>query len=241
MLQYLKHFLKKSVNSIGFEISRYTPESSSLARLISSFRTFNIDIVFDIGANKGQYAKELRAGGYVDRIVSFEPLSNAYTQLVKESKRFLDWHVHSRCAIGDRIGSAQFNISGNSVSSSILPMLKAHSKAAPDSAYIGREQTPIETIDSVLPQYLNGNSVPFLKIDTQGYEWQVLEGATKILRQICGIQIELSMIELYEGQRLWRELLHRLEKDGFTLWSLHPEFIDPNTGQVLQTNGIFYR
>ena len=91
-----------------------------------ALRHSHIDLVIDIGANEGQFAKELRAGGYSGRIVSFEPLSAAHRRLLQESNRDSAWHVHPRCALGDRLGEIELNISGNSVSSSILPMLASH-------------------------------------------------------------------------------------------------------------------
>ena len=49
------------------------------------------------------------------------------------------------------------------------------------------------------------------------------------------------MIPLYEDQHLWREVLERLEREGFVLWAMQPEFIDPNDGRTLQMNGIFFK
>jgi FkbM family methyltransferase len=209
--------------------------------LIVALRHFNIDLVIDIGANEGQFAKELRAGGYSGRIVSFEPLSSAHSRLLQESNHDSAWHVHPRCALGDRLGEIELNISGNSVSSSILPMLTAHSSAAPESAFLGRESAPLLTLDSVAPPYFEGAYAPFLKIDTQGYEWHVLDGAIATLPKVRGIQMELSLVPLYEGQRLWRECIERLDAEGFVLWALRPEFIDPSTGRTLQLDGLFFR
>jgi hypothetical protein len=58
---------------------------------------------------------------------------------------------------------------------------------------------------------------------------------------VRGIQIELSLVPLYESQRLWRECLERLEEEGFVLWALQPAFVDPATGRVLQCDGLFFR
>ncbi len=241
MLSSAKLSIKKALNAIGIEAHRFHPDTSPLARLMAALHTFNIDLVIDIGANEGQFAKELRAGGYTGRIISFEPLTDAHHRLLRESNRDSAWHVHTRCALGDRIGDIQLNISGNSVSSSILPMLAAHSSAAPESVYLGHESAPLITLDSVAPLYLDGAQAPFLKIDTQGYEWHVLDGALATLPKLRGIQIELSLIPLYEGQRLWRECIDRLEAAGFVLWSLQPAFIEPATGRTMQWDGVFFR
>ena len=241
MLSSVKQGVKQLLHAAGVEAHRFHPDTSPLARLMAALCHFNIDLVIDIGANEGQFAKELRAGGYSGRIVSFEPLSAAHGRLLQVSDGDTAWHVHPRCALGDRLGEIELNISGNSVSSSILPMLTSHSNAAPESAYLGHESAPLITLDSVAPPYLEGAQAPFLKIDTQGYEWHVLDGARATLPRVSGIQMELSLVPLYEGQRLWRECIERLETAGFVLWALQPVFIDLTNGRTLQWDGLFFR
>ena len=241
MLSAAKQSIKQVLHAMGIEAHRFNPATSPLARLMAALRTFDIDLVIDIGANDGQFAKELRAGGYSGRIVSFEPLTTAHRRLLQASKNDSAWQVHSRCAVGDHLGEIELNISGNSVSSSILPMLTAHSNAAPTSTYLGSETAPLTTVDNAVLPYFEGAKAPFLKIDTQGYEWYVLDGALATLPKVRGIQVELSLVPLYEGQRLWRECIERLEAAGFVLWALQPVFIDPANGRTLQWDGLFFR
>lgn len=241
MLSAAKQSIKQVLHAMGIEAHRFNPATSPLARLMAALRTFDIDLVIDIGANNGQFAKELRAGGYSGRIVSFEPLTTAHRRLLQASKNDSAWQVHSRCALGDHLGEIELNISGNSVSSSILPMLTAHSNAAPASTYLGSETAPLTTVDNAVLPYFEGAKAPFLKIDTQGYEWYVLDGALATLPKVRGIQVELSLVPLYEGQRLWRECIERLEAAGFVLWALQPVFIDPANGRTLQWDGLFFR
>ena len=151
------------------------------------------------------------------------------------------WEAYPRCALGDHNGEVEINIAGNSFSSSILPMLESHRSAALKSAYEGKEVVPIKTLDAVAGPYLKDARAPFLKIDTQGFEWLVLDGARDTLPQIKGILVELSLVPLYGGQHLWREVIDRLESEGFTLWAFKPEFSDQVYGRTLQVDGIFYR
>lgn len=241
MLSAAKQSIKQVLHAMGIEAHRFNPATSPLARLMAALHTFDIDLVIDIGANDGQFAKELRAGGYSGRIVSFEPLTTAHRRLLQASKNDSAWQVHSRCAVGDHLGEIELNISGNSVSSSILPMLTAHSNASPTSTYLGRETAPLTTVDNAVLPYFEGAKAPFLKIDTQGYEWYVLDGALATLPKVRGIQVELSLVPLYEGQHLWRECIERLEAAGFVLWALQPVFIDPANGRTLQWDGLFFR
>lgn len=120
-------------------------------------------------------------------------------------------------------------------------MLKSYANAAEGSAYIGSERVPIAKLGSVAGLYLGIDSSLFINIDTHGFEWQVLDGACKSLSQARGLLCELSLVPLYEGQRLWREVVERLEADGYMLWALQKGFTDPRTGQTLQMDGIFLR
>ena len=210
-------------------------------QIVSSLRKFEIDLVLDVGANKGQFASEIRQCGYEGRIVSFEPLSQAHGELLQSSASDPLWDAYSRCALGDHNGEVEINIAGNSESSSILQMLESHRSAAPESAYQGKEIVSIRTLDAVARQYLKDARAPFLKIDTQGFEWQVLDGACDILPHIKGVLVELSLVPLYDGQHLWREVIDRLETEGFTLWAFVPTFSDVSQGRTLQVDGIFYR
>jgi len=200
----------------------------------------NINIVYDIGANIGQFAKRIRKEGYEETIVSFEPLSIAHQSLCKSSLSDKKWIVHERVAIGDSIDTVEINISNNSVSSSILGMTLAHINAEKKSIYNSTEKVQVITLDSIIDNYLlPKKSNLFLKIDTQGFEWQVLLGGNKTVKSAIGIMLELSLVELYTGQKLMGEILDYMNNLGFTLWSISPEFIDPVSGQTLQIDAIF--
>lgn len=245
------NLIKKSIktilrNFLGIEIfwTRNVPlsiENITNAQMVASLRKFEIDMVFDIGANKGQFASDIRDSGYTGRILSFEPLSSAYTELINASARDDMWEVYPRCALGDFQGEIELNVAGNSESSSILPMLESHRNVAPESAYQGKEVVSINRLDLVARQYLKDSRAAFMKIDTQGFEWEVLDGAGDLLPLIKGVLVELSLVPLYEGQHLWREIIDRLEAEGFSLWAFKPVFSDQATGRTLQVDGIFYR
>lgn len=237
----LKTNIKKAIKSAGFTVQRLNPISSSILQLLKAINHFDVDMVLDVGANVGQFGSDLRSFGYTGGIVSFEPLSSAYNTLKKTSSKDDLWQVHPRCAIGNCEGEIEINISGNSVSSSVLSMTNAHSSVCERSVYIGAERTRICTLDSVSEQYLKKTNNSILKIDTQGYEWQVLEGASETLKQMKGVICESSLLPLYEGQYLWMDIIQRLEQEGFRLWAVQPAFIDIRNGRTLQVDGVFFR
>lgn len=247
LMGVIKRIIKAILRNVfGLEVfwTRNLPPSAAqqdAMKLVSSLRKFEIDLVLDVGANTGQFASEIRQCGFAGRIVSFEPLSQAHGELQQSCAGDPLWDAYPRCALGDHDGEVEINIAGNSESSSILPMLESHRSAAPQSAYQGKETVPIKTLDAVAGQYLKDARAAFLKIDTQGFEWHVLDGARETLPHIKGILVELSLVPLYEGQHLWREVIDRLEAQGFTLWSFKPAFSDLSQGRILQVDGIFYR
>ena len=239
---YGKKNNKKVARTLGFEIQRYTPQTSDLARIQALFSYHNIDLVLDVGANAGQYAKLLRECGYSGRIVSFEPLSTAYTQLKATSRNDPMWDVAPRTALGNKDGEIAINVSGNSESSSVLDMLDSHLESASDSAYIGSEKVKLCRLDQIVKEYLNNDTTSiFLKIDVQGFERQVLEGATQILPRVHGIQLEMSLIPLYKNQPLYQEIIEIMKELGYELHAVLPGFTDFKSGRLLQMDGIFFR
>jgi len=246
-MDFIKRIIKAILRTVfGLEVfwAKNLPPTASqqdAMKLVTSLQKFGIDLVLDVGANMGQFAAEIRRYGYAGRIVSFEPLSQAHGELQQSCAADPLWDAYPRCAIGDTNGEVEINIAGNSESSSILPMLESHRSAAPQSAYQGKEKASIKTLDVVAGQYLKDARATFLKIDTQGFEWHVLDGARETLPHIKGILVELSLVPLYEGQHLWQDVIARLETAGFTLWAFKPVFSDQATGRTLQMDGIFYR
>lgn len=237
----IEKIIRKTFQVFGLDLKRISVNTSPSLQLWRSLEYFNIDTVLDIGANVGQFACDLRTAGYYGNIVSFEPLPDAHQMLVKASTADALWDVHELGAIGDFDGELNINISDNSVSSSILPMLKLHSDAEKSSFYVDKVKVPISRLDSIAKPYINNSQSYFIKIDTQGYEWKVLDGAKEVLSNAQGVLCELSLVPLYEGQHLWMEIIERMENEGFVLWSFVSGFTDPRDGKTLQVDAIFYR
>ena len=119
--------------------------------------------------------------------------------------------------------------------------MESHTNAEPESRYKDSETTPLVTLDSVAMKFLRDDKNVFLKIDTQGYESQVLQGAEKTLELVSGVQLELSLVPLYEGQMLMPDLIAKMSGLGFDLWGISPTFADPKSGQMLQVDGTFFK
>ena len=233
----IKYKIKKY---LGIDISIYTPYNNSAGQTISAINRLKIDEVIDVGANIGQFALELRNLDYKGKITSFEPLSSAHQILTRNARNDKNWNIYKRVAIGAEICEEKINISKNSQSSSILNMLELHKKASPGAVYKSSENVEVITLDSVFCKNHNKKSY-FLKIDTQGYEWNVLKGAENLLENCKAICCELSLEKLYSDQKDWLEIIKMLEKKGFELWSLETAYVDSRNGKLLQMDGIFIK
>ncbi len=199
-----------------------------------------IDLVLDVGANRGQTARSLRAQGYSGPIVSFEPQSAAHAHLVELAAGDDNWVVAPRVALGARAGQATIHLAGNSVSSSLLPMADVHLHAAPESAYVGSETVDVARLDD-FTDLIGDHRRILLKMDTQGFEAEVIDGATAVMDRVVGLQVELNLATLYEGQAHWLDLLGRFEAQGFALWRLAPAFVDRSNGRWLSVDGWLFR
>lgn len=232
-----KAFLRRH----GILVDRYTCSTSADLRLGRMLAANHIDLVLDVGANLGDYGRNLREAGYANAILSFEPLDAPYSQLTRTVAGDPLWQVAPQMALGATNGTVRINVSANSTSSSILPMLGTHAEAAPESVYIGHQLVPLRRLDGVSHPLLQRATAPFLKIDTQGYEREVITGASGLLPMLRGIQVELSLVPLYEGQSSWLALHQELETQGFGLWGIMPGFFDPSTARMLQFDGVYFK
>jgi FkbM family methyltransferase len=237
----MKRIVKGLVSALGYEVVDLRVSASEAAVIQRTLVRENTSLVLDVGANEGQYGHLLRSLGYHGEIFSFEPLLDPHARLVKRSARDRKWRVFDPVACGAAPGEAEINVAGNSVSSSLRPMLDAHRKYSPKSEYEGRQQVRVERLDRlVTPEELHGRSV-LLKIDTQGFEEEVLKGADGILPFVAAIQLELSVAPLYQGQPDPWALLAKLQRDGFGVVELSPGFRSAEELRMLQFDAVLAR
>lgn len=210
---------------------------SYATHLARTLRSREIDTVLDVGANVGQFSTLLRSAGYDGRILGFEPLSGAFATLSARAAKDPRWLVH-RTAVGAEPGSTELNVSANSFSSSIRPMTDAHRTAAPGSGYVASERVDVTTVAAIVEEHGVDPARALLKIDTQGFEQEVLAGAGDLVGRFAAVALELSFVELYAGQRLHDDLVGDLKAAGYRMQQLEPGFSDQD-GRLLQVDGLF--
>jgi FkbM family methyltransferase len=242
MYKLLKNSIKNFCKIFNLDIRFITPYSSEQQIIKNLIKIKKIDVILDVGANIGQFAHSILQLGFDGEIICFEPTSSAHKNLELNFKKIQHVRVYPRCALGDSVKKTTIHISENSVSSSILNMNDEHLYHAPNSRYVNTENVDLITLDSFFklnPKYKSNKL--YLKIDTQGFEMNVLRGAEKSLKNISVIQLEASIAMLYDGQPSFVDIIKFLGHNEFSLWSIIPGFSDPLSGRLLQFDMLFYR
>lgn len=205
------------------------------------FETLGTDLVLDVGANAGQYGVEIRRGGYAGRIVSFEPASETFARL-REATRSDPLWMARQLALGAAPGTATLNVAGNEgKSSSFLEQRDVSFGTTATMRYIGAETVEVSTLETVAPDVASENDRIVLKVDVQGLELEVLEGAGSFLDRVQAIETELSLYPMYEDQPDWRRLCDRIEELGFVFFAVDPGYSDPKSGRLVEMDGLFVR
>lgn len=241
MSQLQAHF-RRLLRLARVDVHRY-PTDDGLGRCIELMRRHGVNLVVDVGASVGDYVRDLRLRGYKGDVLSFEPLSAPFLQLQSRAARDAKWTAQKR-AIGNHVGEIQINVAGNrGESSSALPMLARHTDAAPETRYVSVETCEATTLDVAMGDDARFSQRPFfLKIDVQGLEGQVLDGAVRCAEEgrIHGLQIELSLTPLYEGAMPWQDAFSWAERNHLRPVYLRPGFSDSKR-ELLQFDAFFFR
>lgn len=208
----------------GYDLLGRDQHPSLESHLDILFRRLGIDVVLDVGANRGQYGAMLRREGYRGAIHSFEPVSAVHEALLQTIGDDPDWKAH-RMALGAAPGLLQINVTRQSEFSSFLkPSGFADQAYARESAIAAREEVQVETLDRFFASHagdLAGRRI-LLKMDTQGFDQQVLAGAEHSLGQVAALQSELSLIPIYDGMPDYLESLRNFEAAGFKISGFYP-------------------
>jgi FkbM family methyltransferase len=240
----VKRFIKRALRRLGVDVRRYRPESESSSQYVRRrsllMAEHGVSLVLDVGAGQGMYGLGLRRAGYAGRIVSFEPLLPSYLRLKQRAETDSDWMVR-QLSLGAQEGEGVLNIASNLDSSSLLPMAERHLEAAPHSAYSGQEMVRIRALDHIASEFVRPDDRVLFKMDVQGYEREVLRGATHALGRVALVECELSLCTLYSGQPLLPEMAGYMQELGFQMVALVDEFSEPEGTRVLQVNALFER
>jgi FkbM family methyltransferase len=185
-------------------------------------RELEINCVLDVGANVGQYAQLLRSEGYAGRIVSFEPVAALAEQLRQTAEADPDWTV-VQCALGEVDEETEINVRPGSMSS-LLPS-SDFGKGWSDRLREAESETiSVRRLEGLFADAVEGIDEPrvYLKLDTQGYDLQAFAGAGETLKQIAGLQSEVSCVPIYDHMPRLPEQIAAYEAEGFEITGMFP-------------------
>ena len=215
----MKKIIKNILKNFDYRLIKISKNNNSFDILLNLLIKKKIQFTFDIGANNGQFSKKLRDYGYLDKIVSFEPLSGEYEVLKKNSLNDNKWEIYSKCALGNFDGNININ----------------------EAKMVKKETCPIYKLDTVINELKLQNVNYCMKIDTQGYEKFIIEGAKEYLKNCKILYCEVSLKEVYNSAPLWFEVIDILKSQGFEIASIENGFTEKLNNNLLQADIIFVR
>lgn len=232
MLRPLKTWIRNTSRALGYDIVplRDMKDRDFAIHLGQLFRFLQIDCVFDVGANIGQYRDFLRDKvGFTGTIVSFEPVSRNVAILQQRSAEDPRWEI-----VGHALGSSRSSLPIHVMKSDqFSSFLTPDNTGVPDFDGLN-EPEHIETVtvyplDEVFPvlQQRLGFRRPYLKLDTQGFDLEVMQGGAATLRNVVAMQTEASIINIYEGMPGYMDTIRFLNERGFDISGLYPISRDP--------------
>lgn len=238
----LKTLLRELGRKAGLEIQLSKSEVRDDLRLVSFLTLSRIGRVLDIGANEGQFAQGLFKAGYRGEIISFEALPDAHGRLsaaVAQSNRA--WTVGPRLALSNKCGMAQFHIADADTASSLLVPRQDMIASSPQTRVARTIEVPTARLDDVVKDTKLPVADCFIKMDVQGSEALVMEGAPETLAAAAGLMAELSLTPLYEGQPMAREVLEAICASGFEVWDVWRGYRNPITHRLNQIDVICFK
>jgi FkbM family methyltransferase len=181
---------------------------ASLSKMKSRGIINSIDSIWDVGANQGQFAFMANKVWPNLRIYSFEPDPDSYKKLEQNFNRFSISGKTFGFALNDKTEIKQFMRYANNVNNSLLTNV---SSSETEIDKIKVECTTLDTLSEMLPDFKSA----FLKLDVQGFELTVLNGAKKFLKKCKYVQIEVSFSPNYVGGAHAGEVMLAMRDFGF--------------------------
>jgi len=209
----IKQTVRRMVRAFGYDLRQRRPE------LVEFLKDREINLVLDVGANTGQFGATLRAEGYSGTIISFEPASVPFSELRHRATGDRRW-VPLKLSLGDRPGRVKLNVSRYNTFSSVLRQTSNASAFEKNSAVDHVEEVEMACLDDVCE--IKPNDRVFLKVDTQGFEEQVLNGARITLNSALGVLLEVPVVHMYEQVWSFEQALRFMDSVGFVLAQIKP-------------------
>jgi FkbM family methyltransferase len=237
--------VKRLLARMGFQIQRTSAVETLDLHMLRVFAARAINCVLDVGAHVGDFGRELRRIGYRGHIISFEPVARNFEGLQRTASGDPRWRTFP-FALGERSGHADINVFHGSTFHSLLTASEFGRETFGGRLAIERiERIEIKRLDDVLDSCLEGIPMPrlYLKMDTQGYDLAVVEGAGATLGRVLALQTEVALQPIYQGMSTTLcNTIPELRKWGFEVTGLFPVSRDEKDGlQIIELDCVMIR
>jgi FkbM family methyltransferase len=215
-------FVRRALHSVGYDVVRFAHDIRE-HHLLALFSRMGVNCVLDVGAHVGNTGLLLRAQGFRGELVSFEPVASSFQTLSQHAARDERWQAH-RLALGRRSEARTMAVNvASDLTSFRTPSRYGLSVFSDDLEVEREERVDVRRLDEIFSDVVDTpHPRAFLKIDTQGSELEVLEGATGCLDRIVGLQVELSVRALYEDVPTFLEAIPVIQRLGFEITGMYP-------------------
>ena len=239
------NFTRRFLQLFGYDILKISKYHPSLeTHLKTVLHTLDVGVVIDVGANNGGYGRTLRQLGFKGRIVSFEPVKNCFDDLTRISAHDPDWHCHN-FALGAEKKQMTIHVPSSSDFASFLTVSdKARQIWNDDFSKVVSQEVQIQRLDEVFQDLilpLKKEKSIFLKMDTQGFDLEVIKGGQGILDQITGLQSELSVFPIYDQMPDYITAFSLFKECGFEVSGIYPVSRDRETLTVVEFDCVMLR
>jgi len=239
----MKKIIKNLLLKFGYKIEKLNPFITQQAfrdQLILAGS--NPITIFDVGAFGGETALQYNRLFKGSKIYSFEPFSPSFEQLKKNTILFKNINVFNT-AISNKTGEIVFHVNNFTQTNSILATHPDGSKNWSEGLLDTIKEIKVNSI--TLDDFISQNKIEkidILKLDTQGTEYQILEGANKSIGQniISLIYLEIIIKPTYTKQKNFDEILFLLRNMGFELYNFY-NYSYNDLGELRQVDAIFNR
>jgi FkbM family methyltransferase len=237
----LKGLINRAAHRAGLHFGKFPPRHSLVGHLGRLFESYGVNCVLDVGGHHGEFALQLREAGYRGRIVSFEPIRATHAILASKARTDRDWRV-LHLALGADEGEKEMKVYRGTVFNSFLDSNEFAANRFGRSVELeGSEPVRMRRLDQILADCVDGIAKPrvFLKMDTQGWDLEVLEGARGVLGAIVGIQTEIAIKHCYHGMTSYQQALDRCESFGFELAGIFPVAFAEDGLRLVEVDCVF--
>lgn len=241
MKKELGRWIQRQARARDVSVRRYSTSNDFEPYLRNLLRALGIEVVIDVGANQGQTVEELRELGFTGSIVSFEPTPHLHDALVQRFSGDPRWTGH-QLALGAEAGSLTLNRFGpeESLNSFLTPTAFGAERFKNLREPVGTVDVPVTTLDAIWDELIPSGRT-FLKVDTQGFDVEVLKGGSASLEHVLALVTEVPINPIYEGMPTMREVFALLDDLGFQLSGLYPVTRDKRGVRMIEANCVFVR